>query len=213
MRMSIKARERGELESESVIEDRIPPAVPIGVEIVDLRMDSLLREIEIKVTNNAAKPIYFLELGIVLPDNLSEAGYPIGFPLLYGRLELIKLEAPKDGDVPLQPGESVVLKIPRTNLTGFEKLAKKGKISQVEIKRACLMFRGLTFGDKTGFSSDGTVVPYIRKARSANDCYTRRAFGCGAANFVAGEVLSGRVSASVKSLLPSLTTCHALRFR
>jgi hypothetical protein len=169
-RMGLKTMAPNELGAESVIEDQIPPGVTITVEILDLKIASLLRDVEIKVTNNATKPIYFCELGIVLPEVLSEAGYPISFPLLYGRLELIKLEAPRDDDVPLPPGESAVLKILSKNLTGFEKLAKKGKVSQVEIKRVYLTFRGLTFGDKTGFSSDGTAVPYIRNAGSANDC-------------------------------------------
>jgi hypothetical protein len=130
---------------------------------------------EIKVTNTARKPIYFLELGIVLPDNLSPAGYPIGFPLRYGRDKLIKLTNPSEpGDIPLLPRASVILKIPERNLAGFEGLVAEGKITQAEVKRVCLMFRNLNFGDTTGFSSDGSAIPNIRRERSANDYYERR---------------------------------------
>src|SRR6266542_2685327 len=133
------------LDSDRIIEDQIPPRVPIDIEIKNLKTDSLLRDIEIKVTNTANKPIYYLELGIVLPENLSPDGYPIGFPLRYGRLELIKLETPLADDVPLLPGANCTLKIPERNLKGFEGLVAKGRIAQAEVKKVYLTFRGLTF--------------------------------------------------------------------
>jgi hypothetical protein len=170
-----KGKRPNYLDSDRIIEDQIPPRVPIEVEIRNLKTDSLLRDIEIKVTNTGNKPIYYLELGIVLPDNLSEAGYPIGFPLRYGRPELIKFENPLEpNDAPLLPGESCSLKVPENNLVAFERLAAKGKITQAEVKKVYLMFRHLNFGDKTGFSGDGSPVPYIRKERSANGCYERK---------------------------------------
>jgi hypothetical protein len=174
-RMNSKAREPDYLESDRIIEDQIPPPVPIAIEIRNLKTNSLLRDIEVKVTNIAKKPIYRLELGIVLPDNLSPAGYPIGFPLRYGRPELLNLENfPESNETPLLPGESLVLKIPEQYLQGFERLVTERKIAQAEVRKVYLMFRGLTFGDKTGFSSDGSVVPNNRKERSANDCYEKR---------------------------------------
>jgi hypothetical protein len=170
-RMGIKAKEPDStVETDRIIEDQIPPRVPIDVEIKNLKTNSLLRDVEIKVTNTANKPIYFLELGIVLPDNLSPDGYPIGFPLRYGRPELIMFENPLEpNDTPLLPGESFVLKIPGNNLAAFERLVAKGKITQSEVKKVYLMFRHLNFGDKTGFSTTGGLpVPNIRKAGSIN---------------------------------------------
>jgi hypothetical protein len=161
-RMGVKAKEPDSFDSDSIIEDQIPPRVPIDVEIKNLKTDSILRDIEIKVTNTANKSIYFLELGIVLPDNLSPAGYPIGFPLRYGRPELIRFEDPLEpNDVPLLPGESCLLKVPENNLVAFEKLVAKGKITQAGVKRVYLMFRHLNFGDKTGFSGDGSSRPWL----------------------------------------------------
>lgn len=118
-RMSTTAKQSDSaMEADGSIEDLIPPNVPIVVEIKNLKTNSLLRDMEIKVTNTADKPIYFLELGIVLPDNLSPNGYPIGFPLRYGRPELIKLGNVSEGDLPLLPGASFVLRIPERNLAG-----------------------------------------------------------------------------------------------
>jgi hypothetical protein len=159
-RMGSQAKAPDSLDNERIIEDQIPPGVPIEVEIKNIKTVSLLRDIEIKVTNTAKKPIYFIELGIVLPDNLSPDGYPHAFPLRYGRPELIKFENPLEpNDMPLQPGESCVLKIPENNRAGFEGLVAKGKITQSEIKTVYLMFRDLNFGDKTGFSGGGSPIP------------------------------------------------------
>jgi len=173
--MGNKAKDPDFLDSDRIIEDQIPQGVPIEVEISNLKTDSLLRDIEIKVTNTAKKPIYFLQLGIVLPNNLSPDGYPIDFPLTYGRPELIKFEnSLEPNDTPILPGERFVFKIAETNLVAFEGFVAEGKITQTEIKRVYLMFRHLNFGDKTGFSGDGSAVPYIRKERSTNDCYERK---------------------------------------
>jgi hypothetical protein len=164
--MGVRTKAPDSLDSDSIIEDQIPPGIPIEVEIKNLKTDSLLHDIEIKVTNAANKPIYFLELGIVLPDNLSEGGYPILFPLRYGRLELIKLEDfPEPNEKPLLPGESVVLKVPGNNLEAFETMVAKGRIAQVKIRTVSLVFHGLNFGDKTGFSSYGSSVPHLHKER------------------------------------------------
>jgi len=171
-RMGTKANQPDYPDSDRIIEDLIPPRVPIGIEIKNLKTTSLLRDIEIRVTNTANKPIYFLELGIVLPDNLSPDGYPIDFPLQYGRPELIKLETPLEAsDTALLPTESLLLKIPANYLVGFQRLVTKKKIADTEIKKVYLMFRHLNFGDKTGFSGDGTPIPYTGKERSSINCY------------------------------------------
>jgi hypothetical protein len=172
--MGIQAKEPDSLDSERILEDQLPPRLPIKVELKNLKTNSLLRDLEIKVTNEAKKPIYYLELGIVLPDVLSSAGGTLGFPLRYGRTALIKFDSPlQPDDVPLQPGESFVFKIAETNRKAFDQLASKGQNpSQGELKKAYLMFHSLNFGDKTGFgTTGGSPVPRTAKERSANGCY------------------------------------------
>lgn len=169
--MRNRGRTPDHLDSERIIEDQIPTGVPIAIEIRNLKTDSLLRDIEIKVTNASNKPVYYLSVAIVLPDNLSEAGYPLGFPLIFGRPDLLKFETPLNpDDQPLSPGESALLKIEEKYLRAFENRKAKPATAQEEVKRAYLMFRGLNYGDGTGFSGDGLPVPYVRKDRSANDC-------------------------------------------
>lgn len=172
-RMGIKAIEPDYPDSDRILEDQIPSHLPIKVELKNLKTNSLLRDMEIKVTNEAKKPIYYLELGIVLPDVLSSAGGTLGFPLRYGRTALIKFDTPLQADdVPLQPGESFIFKVAKENLDAFDIQAAKGKrASQSELKRAYLMFHNLNFGDKTGFSmTNGSPEPSLPKERSANGC-------------------------------------------
>src|SRR6185295_7496934 len=131
-------------------------------------------DLEVTVTNEAKKPIYLLLFSIVLPDVLSSAGGTLGFPLRYGRLELVKFDAPlQSGDVPLQPGETFVFKIAKENLDPFDRRAAKGLgVSQRELKRVYLIFHNLKFGDGTGFSmTNGSPEPNPAKQRSANGCY------------------------------------------
>jgi hypothetical protein len=113
-RLGVKAKEPDSFDAaERVIEDQAPSHLPIKVEINNLHVEPLLRNVEIKVTNTSSKPIYFLELDILLPDMLSPDGHPTGFPLRYGRTRLIDFQEPlRPEDAPLQPGESFVFKIP-----------------------------------------------------------------------------------------------------
>jgi hypothetical protein len=168
-RMGMNAQEPAFGDSDKILEDQIPPHLPIKVEIKNLKTNSLLRDLEIKVTNEAKKPIYYLELGILLPDVLSSAGGTLGFALRYGRTALIKFDSPlQPDDVPLQPGESFIFKVAKKNLDGYDIQVARGKrVSQSELKRAYLMFHNLNFGDKTGFSmTNGSPEPNVPKERS-----------------------------------------------
>lgn len=168
-RVRAKAKEPDYPVSERILEDQIPLHLPIKVELKNLKTNSLLRDIEIKVTNEAKKPIFFLELGLRLPYVLSPDGYPINFPLRYGRTELIDFDEPlQPNDVPLQPGESFTFKVAEENLGPFERLAAKGKLSRTEVRIIYLVFHQINFGDKTGFgTTGGSPVPSISKERTS----------------------------------------------
>jgi hypothetical protein len=79
------------------IEDKIPKHVPIKVRIrsekekavKDIKNDKWLRDFELEVTNTSDKPIYFLELWIILPEVIAENGSVVGMPLRYGRMEFV----------------------------------------------------------------------------------------------------------------------------
>jgi hypothetical protein len=143
-----------------VIEDQVPPHVPIKVELQNLDAEKLLEKITVKVTNVSKKPIYFLDLEILLPEVLSSNGNPIGFPLRYGREDLIQFDKPlRPEDVPVQPGEVYVFKVDERSLKGFKQYASNINLTPSEIKRVYLFFYSLNFGDGTGFrSTDGQFI-------------------------------------------------------
>ena len=147
---------------ERVIEDQIPRHLPLKIEFENLDLEPLLSNLEIKVTNTSDKPIYYLKLGITLPDVLNSSGQPMIFPLRYGRMDLIDFSEPvRPEDVPLRPGESHVFKTPEDYLP-------KLKSRHSEVRRIFLFFQEINFGDKTGFTTTGGLpVPNTRKARGA----------------------------------------------
>lgn len=146
--------------TERIIEDQIPPHLPIKIEFENLDTEPLLSNLEIKVTNTSKKPIYYLRLGIILPDVLSSTGDQIAFSLRYGRIIDFE-EAVRPEDVPILPGESYVFKTPEPYLS-------KLKPRHSEIRRVFLFFQMINFGDKTGFwGTDGSPIPNVRKTSGA----------------------------------------------
>lgn len=156
-------------QTERIIEDQLPCHIPIKAELKNLDKEPLLRHLEVKVTNTGSKPIYFLELDISLPKNLSEGGYPLVCPLRYGRMAFINLyEKVQPDDVPIRPGESYVFKIEKSNLDGTESyLMEKGEL--FDLKLIYFYFYFINFGDGTGLATPyGTPLPNIRNKTSKN---------------------------------------------
>lgn len=155
--------------SARVIEDQIPAHLPLKVELQNLDAEKLLDHITLKVTNLSKKPIYFLDLEIILPDVLSPQGDPMGFPLRYGRLDLLQFDKPlRSEDVPIQPGESYIFKIDSRSLAGFKQYSNRISLTQSEIKRVYIFFYLLNFGDGTGFSTPSGDTIDIKKELSNN---------------------------------------------
>ncbi len=149
--------------TERVIEDQIPSHLPIKVELKNLDSEPLLRNLEIKVTNTASKPIYYLKLHIILPEIEPPSGDVTGFTLRYGRIDLIDFQEPVQADdIPIQPGESHVFKIPEQRLKSLEKGLAKRHLSHSNIRWVYLMFQQINFGNKTGFGgTGGTPIPNL----------------------------------------------------
>src|SRR5215212_6769466 len=97
---------------ERELQDKIPKHLPIKVKIKkekekafkDLKNEKWLRDFELEITNTGDKPIYFLSLWISLPGITAPNGYEMGFPIRYGRGQLIDIEV-KAGpdDIPIKP--------------------------------------------------------------------------------------------------------------
>jgi hypothetical protein len=171
-RHGAKAEEAKSLNSsDRIIEDQLPLHIPVEVEFYRADIEPLLRNLEVKITNTSNKPIYFLDLGIVLPDVLSPLGYPIAFPLRYGRGNLIDFEEPiRADDMPIQPAGSFIFKVPEENLGSFERLVARRKISPAPVRKVYLVFHLINFGDKTGFSgSTGSRIPTTWTRQALNN--------------------------------------------
>lgn len=156
--------------------DLIPKHVPIKVKIKkekeesfkDLRNEHWVRELEVEVTNTGDKPIYFLDLALVtnvaagvnlvLNDADDAQGNRLGLVLRYGRSALgdITSTAAAD-DLPIKPGETVILTIHPGEVGGWELSVRDGNHPQPT--RLQLIFQQLSFGDGTGLSG-GEGSPY-----------------------------------------------------
>src|SRR5258708_10324358 len=115
-------------QGEREIEDRIPKHVPIKVKIKsekekafkDLKNEKWHRDFELEVTNTSDKPIYYLELWLIMPEVISPDGNEMGFPLRYGRIEFVHFNTrPLPTDLPIHPRVSYIFKIPQNYQEGW----------------------------------------------------------------------------------------------
>jgi hypothetical protein len=180
---------------ERELEDRIPKHLPIRIKIKkekqerfkDLTNEHWARDLEIEVTNIGERDIYFLSLGLFLPEIKSADGKDISFPLYYGREELANLPAKaRSDDTPIKPGETFVFKLLENNVLGYE--AFNRELKRMLPKRVVLRFRMLNFGDGTGLEGwDGTFFP-----RGSDKTYSK-----------CSDPEGGREDPSIFELLPS----------
>jgi hypothetical protein len=153
--------------------DKIPKHLPIKVKVrkpeklKDAQNEEWLGELELEVTNTGTKPIYYLHNSVYLPDLFAPNGHNYGFGFQNGRSSLVGHSEPvRPDDVPLQPGEVVVLKVPAIWVEGWKRGRAKGEMTNP--KKLQFIFNSLNFGDGTGFQgSAGSPVPE-RKERGAN---------------------------------------------
>jgi hypothetical protein len=124
--------------------------------IENLQSDDFPQDFAIEVKNISKKPIYFIEIAAVLP-NTAPGGIPVGFSLGYGKSRLISFDnLSEPTDIPIAPGETVVLK----SSGGAQYVRKYLEIrmgsSNIEtaLSPVVLWFQVINFGDGTGFIVD-----------------------------------------------------------
>jgi hypothetical protein len=169
----VGSRAQSDAKQEREVVEKIPKHLPIKVKVKkpeklkDAGNEDWLGELELEVTNTGTKPIYYLYISVYLPDVVAPNGHSFGYPLKYGRNELVAFDEPvRPDDVPLLPGEVVVLKVPAEQA----ELWKRGRAEgdRPNPKKIVLRFNYLNFGDGTGFvGSDGKSLPEV-KERGAN---------------------------------------------
>ncbi len=157
------------------VEDKIPKHVPLKIKIrtekekafKDLKNQKWLRDLELEVTNTSNKPIYFLELWVVLPDLLNVTGRPDGFPLRYGRMEFIDFDTlPTSADIPILPGETHTFTIAENYQKGWE--AHKIRDNMATPKKVEFSFVQISFGDGSGFNGSHAQPYPFKRAQSLN---------------------------------------------
>jgi hypothetical protein len=162
---------------ERKFESTIPAHVPIKVKVKNeqafknMGNENWARDLEIEVKNTGNKSIYFLYLVIVLPD-VTVGGYPYGFQVTYGRKELVRITTPlQSDDMPIQPGASITLKIPETQLRAYEGARDEEKLARP--KRVEFDMQLINFGDGTGLRSK-LGLPHPDPAKRRPSSYLRR---------------------------------------
>jgi hypothetical protein len=142
----------------------IPARVPLKAvvknreRVADPRNERWLRDLEVEVTNTGGKPAYFVSLLLLLPGAKLAGLQPV-YRLKFGSPALGSFTAiARPEDVPLAPGESVVLKVPEEEAATWEKFKARG--AATDPRRLVLVFHQLNFGDGTGYAGrDGRPLP------------------------------------------------------
>jgi hypothetical protein len=161
-------------QEERKFENTIPAHVPLKVKLKNEQSfknpknKKWLRELEVEVKNTGSKPIYYLCVSIRMPDVIVH-GYQYGTQVIYGRRELVKFTTPiRADDVPILPGESVVLKVSEKRVRGYEN--SRDKENRNEAKKVTFHLQLINFGDGTGLASDqGLPMPDPARRQTLNE--------------------------------------------
>ena len=159
---------------ERIFENAVPKHVPLKIRIKkekeqsfnDLKNDKWVSEFELEVTNTGDRPIY--HVAFVLKTNVTGAGVILndnngredrfGFDVRYGSDDFADIiTKARPGDVPINPGETVVLTIDSRETRPWEESVREGNHPQAT--RIQLIIQILSFGDGTGLFATG-ATPY-----------------------------------------------------
>jgi hypothetical protein len=155
-------------------ENTIPAHVPLKVKLKNEQSfknpknKKWLRELEIEVKNTGSKPIYYLYVIVGMPDVIIQ-GDQYGMQVVYGRRELLKIANPiRPDDVPILPGESVVLKVSEKKVKGYESF--RDKENRDDAKKVEFDLQFINFGDGTGLiTTQGVPTPDPARKQSLNE--------------------------------------------
>lgn len=154
------------------LKNTVPAHVPITIKLKNeqrfqnMSNQNWARDLEIEVTNTGTKPIYYLNMMIIMPEIVISGG-KFGIPLAYGRSELMHLENPLDPtDVPVRPGESIILKILEKRASRFPRWIEKEH--REHPKQIELSFQLINFGDGTGLRSAEAYHYQKRQAKKTS---------------------------------------------
>jgi hypothetical protein len=196
---------------ERQISNTVPDHVPVRVKLKneqslkDKKNKNWAREMEIEVKNTGSKPIYFINVAIVMPEIVIDGGkFMLGTS--YGRTKLKLPETPvEDSDVPIQPGESVTLKIRESEVRAFEHYRDEEK-KWDDPKRIEIEVQIINFGDGTFmFGREGILRHATPKTQSLNNPNVRGdSGGCKPASEIGGPDSTSGLLKAFYSLQPAI---------
>lgn len=146
------------------LEFLVPRNLPIKIRLTpekeqsfsDLKNENWIHDFELEVKNTGTKPIYYLRFTLN-PDLSTPRGErSIGLMVQYGRAELFYRDEPSiPEDIPIQPNQTVVLKVFEDEAKGWDLWVKARHLSGEKSKpqKSMLLFEMLNFGDGTGYIS------------------------------------------------------------
>lgn len=130
-----------------------------------------LRDLEIEVENVSNKPVYFISIYIEFPDILPmvEAHPSVdghmpskvrtAFPLTYGNPKMVNISTLASADdVPLNPGETHIFKVPEARVLGLAYLKQSRGVLEEATRNVIIRLNTVNFGDGTGFMSGRKIV-------------------------------------------------------
>ena len=145
---------------------RMPAETTVGVVAIrNLQNEHWIRDLEIEVQNNSARPIYYLRIVLAFPDipksrDLDGIERGIVTVLEYGRRELLDVhQRATSEDKPIRPGERYVLRHSEPIWKGLEHFLAEKDIPQSATKKIMLRMRTLSFGDGTGYRGGAPFIP------------------------------------------------------
>ena len=122
------------------------------IKVNNLNSTDFLEEMEIEVKNLSDKPIYYILVFGLLPKSKGLTGRLYALRLEYGDHRLISFQArPGENDKPILPGQSAILKVEKSMVSGYKEFLNKGSISIESLGDIEFFFQTITFGDGTGF--------------------------------------------------------------
>jgi hypothetical protein len=159
--------------NERKLKNAVPDHVPVKVRVKNeqalkrLNNKNWARELEVEVKNTGSKPIYFVNVEIVMPEIVINGGQLV-MMMAYGRKELVFPDTPVEpSDVPILPSDSITLKIPERRVKGYEKSRDEDKIYSDPVKIE-IEVQVIRFGDGTSLIK-GVPWQNTPKKKSSNE--------------------------------------------
>lgn len=159
--------EKDEREFKNTIPDHVPIKVKLKNEQSFKKMENKdwAREFEVEIKNTGTKPIYYLSVGLHMPEVMI-GGVPTCLHMRYGRTDLIDFTAPiLPEDAPILPGESVTLGFSAGQVKGYEEFRETDNLPNPKKTEFHLIL--LNFGDGTSLTGyAGAPMPDPKRRRT-----------------------------------------------